>query len=63
MAQNLYACAVCFGATEISVLVGLKMAILTLLGILLSVFVGLVTFFIQMQRRTRKTVQIGEVLR
>ena len=49
-----YGCAVCFGATDLSVKAGLRIAILTLLGILLGVLGGFVAFFVQMQKRAKK---------
>lgn len=49
-----FACAVCFGAADSSVKIALALAIITLLMMLLGVLSGIVAFFMNMQKRTRK---------
>ena len=50
-ARNAVACAVCFGATDKSVTVALVAAILSLLAVLVCVFAGVITFFINIHNR------------
>ena len=57
---NLYACAVCFGATDLSSRMGLAMAILTLLCILLFVLGSFVVFFVQIQKRAKKFLPLNQ---
>ena len=51
-----YACSVCFGATDAVLKKGLVLSILTLLGILLAVLAGIVSFFINLNRRTHNVI-------
>ena len=48
------ACAVCFGASDKSVTFGLAAAILSLLAILVCIFAGVISFFINIHKRSRK---------
>ena len=57
---NVYACAVCFGATDLSSRMGLAMAILTLLCILLFVLSGFIAFFVQIQKRAKKFLLLNQ---
>ena len=58
--RDLYACAVCFGATDLSSRMGLAMAILTLLCILLFVLGSFVVFFVQIQKRAKKFLPLNQ---
>ena len=49
-----YACSVCFGQADSTIRAGLKIAIFALLGVLLSIFTGIVFFFINISRRLKQ---------
>lgn len=47
------ACSVCFGGSDANELVALKVGIFTMLGVLLCIFAGVISFFINMRKRTK----------
>ena len=55
--KNSYACAVCFGATDLPSRMALSGAIVTLLGALLIVLSGFIAFFLNLKQRTKKMIQ------
>jgi hypothetical protein len=52
--SRVFACPVCFGAEETSMIDGTKLGILALLGITLSVQGAFVGFFLYLRRRARR---------
>jgi len=51
--SSVFACPVCFGAEETSIIDGTKIGILVLLGITLAVQGGFVTFFLYLRKRAK----------
>jgi hypothetical protein len=51
--SNAFACPVCFGAEETSIIDGTKIGILVLLGITLAVQGGFVAFFLYLRKRAK----------
>lgn len=55
-----FACAVCFGAASSpTIALALRWAVFLLLGILLLLFWGIVSFFVRMQKRSGHTAPMG----
>ena len=52
--STVFACPVCFGAEETSLIDGAKLGILVLLGITLAVQGGFVAFFLYLRRRAKR---------
>jgi hypothetical protein len=52
--SSVFACPVCFGAEETSMIDGTKLGILALLGITLSVQGAFVGFFLYLRRRAKR---------
>jgi hypothetical protein len=50
---SVFACPVCFGAEETSIIDGTKIGVLVLLGITLAVQGGFVAFFLYLRKRAR----------
>ena len=53
-----FACPVCFGAAETSIIDGTKLGILVLLAITLAVQAGFVGFFVYLRRRAKSIADI-----
>ena len=56
--SRLFACPVCFGAEETSMLEGTQLGILVLLGITLSVQGAFVGFFLYLRNRAKRAADI-----
>jgi hypothetical protein len=56
--SSLFACPVCFGAEETSMIDGAKLGIVVLLAITLSVQGGFVAFFLYLRRRAKRIADI-----
>jgi hypothetical protein len=55
---SLFACPVCFGAEETSMVAGTKIGVLVMLGILLAVQGGFVGFFLYLRKRAKRIADI-----
>jgi hypothetical protein len=53
-----YACPMCFGAEESSLIDGAKLGVLVMLGITLAVQGGFVGFFFYLRRRAKRIAEI-----
>jgi hypothetical protein len=56
--SRVYACPVCFGAEEASIIDGTKLGILVLLGITLTVQGGFVGFFLYLRKRAKHIADV-----
>ena len=56
--SSVFACPVCFGAEETSMIDGAKLGILVLLGITLAVQGGFVGFFLYLRKRAKRIADI-----
>ena len=56
--SNVFACPVCFGAEETSMIHGTRLGILVLLGITLAVQGGFVSFFLYLRKRAKRMADI-----
>ena len=56
--SNVFACPVCFGAEETSMIHGTRLGILVLLGITLAVQGGFVSFFLYLRKRAKRIADI-----
>jgi hypothetical protein len=56
LAQPVYACPVCYGASDSLTSAGLNVAILVLLGVTGTVLAGFVSFFLYLRRRAKITM-------
>ena len=56
--SSVFACPVCFGAEETSMIDATKLGILALLGITLSVQGGFVGFFLYLRKRAKRIAEI-----
>jgi hypothetical protein len=56
--SSVYACPVCFGAEETSMIDGAKLGILVLLAITLAVQGGFVGFFIYLRKRAKRIADL-----
>ena len=56
--SSVFACPVCFGAEETSMIDATKLGILALLGITLSVQGGFVGFFLYLRKRAKRIADI-----
>ena len=56
--SSAFACPVCFGAEETSMIDGAKLGILALLGITLAVQGGFVGFFLYLRKRAKRIADI-----
>ena len=52
--SSVFACPVCFGALETSMIDGAKLGVLVLLGILFAVQGGFVGFFLYLRKRAKR---------
>ena len=55
---SLFACPVCFGAEETSMINGTRLGILALLGITLMVQGGFLAFFLYLRKRAKQIAEI-----
>ena len=56
--STLFACPVCFGAAETSMIDGAKLGVLVMLGITLLVQGGFVAFFLYLRKRAKRIADI-----
>ena len=56
--SNVFACPVCFGAHETSIIDGTRLGILALLGVTLTVQGGFVGFFLYLRRRAKRNAEV-----
>jgi hypothetical protein len=56
--SSVFACPVCFGATETSMIDGAKLGILVLLAITLAVQGGFLGFFLYLRKRAKRIADI-----
>jgi hypothetical protein len=56
--SSAFACPVCFGAVETSIIDGTKLGILVLLGITLAVQGAFVGFFLYLRKRAKRIAEI-----
>ena len=56
--SSVFACPVCFGAEETSMIHGTRLGILVLLGITLAVQGGFVSFFLYLRKRAKRIADI-----
>jgi hypothetical protein len=56
--SDVFACPVCFGAEETSMIDGAKLGVLVMLGITLAVQGGFVGFFLYLRRRAKRIAEI-----
>ena len=56
--SRLFACPMCFGAEETSMIDGTKLGVLVLLGIVLAVQGGFVAFFLYLRKRAKRIADI-----
>jgi hypothetical protein len=56
--SSVFACPVCFGAEETSMIDGTRLGILVLLGITLAVQGGFVGFFLYLRKRAKRIADI-----
>ena len=56
--SNVFACPVCFGAEETSVIDGTKLGILALLGVTLTVQGGFAGFFFYLRKRAKHIADV-----
>jgi hypothetical protein len=56
--STVFACPVCFGAEETSLIDGTKLGMLVLLGITLAVQGGFVAFFLYLRQRAKRIADI-----
>jgi hypothetical protein len=56
--SSVYACPVCFGAEETSMIHGARLGILVLLGITLAVQGGFVGFFLYLRKRAKRIAEL-----
>ena len=57
-ATNAFACPVCFGAEETTMINGTRLGVLVLLGITLAVQGGFLGFFLYLRRRAQRIADI-----
>ena len=57
-ASNAFACPVCFGAEETSMIEGTRLGILVLLGLTLAVQGGFFAFFLYLRNRAKRIADI-----
>ena len=55
---SVFACPVCFGAEETSMIDGAKLGVLVMLGILFAVQGGFVGFFLYLRKRAKRIADI-----
>jgi hypothetical protein len=56
--SSVYACPVCFGAEETSMIHGARLGILVLLGITLAVQGGFLGFFLYLRKRAKRIAEL-----
>ena len=56
--STLFACPVCFGAEETSLIDGTRIGVLVLLAILLAVQAGFVAFFLYLRKRAKRMADV-----
>ena len=56
--KSVFACAVCFGAEETSMVDGAKLGVLVMLAITLAVQGGFVGFFFYLRRRAKRNADV-----
>ena len=56
--SSVFACPVCFGATETSMIDGAKLGVLVMLAILFAVQGGFVGFFLYLRKRAKRIADI-----
>ena len=56
--SSVFACPVCFGAEETSIIDGAKLGVLVMLGITLAVQGGFVGFFLYLRKRAKRIAEI-----
>jgi len=56
--STLFACPVCFGAEETSLIDGTRIGVLVLLAILLAVQAGFVAFFLYLRKRAKRIADL-----
>jgi hypothetical protein len=56
--SSVYACPVCFGAEETSLIDGAKLGILVLLAVTLSVQGGFLAFFLYLRKRAKRIADL-----
>jgi len=56
--SSVFACPMCFGAAETSMIDGAKLGVLVLLGITLAVQGGFVGFFLYLRKRAKRIANI-----
>ena len=56
--SSVFACPVCFGAEETSMIDGAKLGVLVLLAVTLSVQGGFLGFFLYLRRRAKRIAEI-----
>ena len=55
---SVFACPVCFGADETSMIDGAKLGVLVMLGVLFAVQGGFVAFFLYLRKRAKRAADI-----
>ena len=56
--STVFACPVCFGAEETSVIAGTKLGVLVMLVILFAVQGGFVGFFLYLRKRAKRSAEV-----
>ena len=56
--SSVFACPVCFGAAETSMIDGAKLGVLVLLGVTLSVQGGFLGFFLYLRKRAKHVAEV-----
>ena len=56
--SNVFACRVCFGAEETSMIDGARLGVLVMLGVLFAVQGGFVGFFLYLRNRAKRIAEI-----
>jgi hypothetical protein len=56
--SSVFACPVCFGAHETSIIDGTRLGILALLGVTLTVQGGFVGFFLYLRKRAKRIADV-----
>ena len=56
--SNVFACPVCFGAEETSMIDGARLGVLVMLGVLFAVQGGFVGFFLYLRKRAKRIAEI-----
>ena len=56
--SNVFACPVCFGAAETSIVDGARLGVLVMLAILFAVQGGFVAFFLYLRQRAKRIADI-----